>query len=71
MDPEFTRQVSALLATAIGALLEDAAADALKTNDGGTHAITAKALRLQTVGRDVLILAAAVAVVARRTSTPS
>ena len=66
IDPKTAEDGAALLATAIGELMEDSAADAVQTEKGGLRVMVGKASRLKAVGGDVAALAEAMAVLARR-----
>ena len=57
---------SALISTAIGELMEDAAADAVRMERDGWQVMVVRAERLKAVGADVTRLADALEVLARR-----
>ena len=56
----------ALISTAIGELMEDAAADAVRMEQDGWQVMVVRADRLKAVGTDVTRLADALEVLARR-----
>ena len=68
IDPETADEGAALIATAIGALMEDASADAVSTEEGGLKVMVVKAERLKAVGADVVRLAEALEILARRSA---
>ena len=66
IDREVAEEGSALISTAIGELLEDAAADAVRIERGDWQVMVVKADRLKAVASDVIALAEAMAVLAKR-----
>lgn len=71
IDPETAQAGAALIATAIGELMEDAAADAIRMEQGDFQVMVVKADRLRAVGSDVAALAEALAILARRSCGPT
>jgi hypothetical protein len=65
IDHETADEGAALISTAIGELMEDAAADALRMQRGDLQVMAIRADRLKAVGSDVVALAEALAVLDR------
>ena len=70
IDHEVADEGAALISTAIGELLEDAAADAVRIEKGDWKVMVVRADQLKAVGSDVAALADALAVLARRSAEP-
>jgi hypothetical protein len=68
IDPETASEGSALIATAMGELMEEASIDALTTVGREPGAMIARAEQLKAVGADILGLAQALEILARRSS---
>ena len=68
IDRETAEEGMALIATTIGELMEDASADAVRMRKGDFNVVVIKASRLKAVGADVVGLAEAMEVLARRSA---
>ena len=66
IGPDTAEEGAALISTAIGELMEDAAADAVRMHKDGWSVMVVRADRLKAVGTDVARLADALEVLARR-----
>lgn len=66
IGPDTAEESAALISTAIGELMEDAAADAVRMQKGEWRVMVIRADRLKAVGSDVVRLADALEVLARR-----
>jgi len=71
IDSELAKQSAALISTAIGELMEDASADAIRVDKGDLKLTAIKADSLQSIGADVACLAEAMAILVRRSDYPS
>jgi hypothetical protein len=71
IDPETADEGTALISTAIGELMEDAAADARRVPRGDFPVMAVRADRLKAVGSDVVAQAEALAVLARHAGPQS
>lgn len=70
IDPFTAKEGADLISTAIGELMEDGAADAVRMEQDGWQVVVIKANRLKAVGSDVVGLAEAMAILARRGEGP-
>lgn len=68
IDPQTAHEGAALIATAIGELMENGSADAFRLGEGDLKVMVIKADRLKAIGADVVALADALAILAQRSA---